>query len=74
MVRRAHVHVQYFIFCASTVCLFRFVWFEIAKLCDTISLAVIGLFGQFKKFCNGLEEEKRMIERFNVTNHHHHFQ
>ena len=67
MVSRAHVHVQKLISCASMFSSFCFVWFKIAKLCDAISLAVIGVFTQFKKFCNGLEEEKRMIERFKVT-------
>ena len=50
-----------------------FVWFKIAKLYDVITLAVIGICRQSKEFCNVLEEENRMIERFNVTNHHHHF-
>jgi hypothetical protein len=54
-------------------CLCRFVWFKIVKLCDAITLAVIGVFIQFKKFCNGLEEEKTIIERFNFRIHHHHF-
>ena len=55
--------------CASRFSLCRFVWVKIAKLYNAITLVVIGVFGQFKKFCNGLEKEKRMIEIFNVTTH-----
>ena len=42
---------------ALTCILCRFVWFnKIAKLCDAITSAVIGVFRQFKKFCNLHEE------------------
>ena len=36
------------------------------KLYDAITLAVIGVFGQVKEFCNWHEEEKIMIEKLKI--------
>ena len=43
---------------ALTFILGRFAWFKIAKLCDAITSAVIGVFSQFKNFCNWHDDEK----------------